>query len=137
MDYLNEPDFNLNTLIQSECEQFTQVKQKPVANLGQKHSYLIYNSLQSQQNAGDSDITLFIREYSSHYLEYHDPQAIQTLIELEIKNLAFTIDPDLILFFKFFSKQSSMQSEFRFLHFIQGLRKLLNIWSRNKFGIIS
>jgi hypothetical protein len=79
------------------------VKQPPVSNLQQKHNYLIYNSLQSQQNAGDSDITLFIRNYSNHYLQYRDPNAVQALIELQVKSLAFTVDPDLILFFKFFS----------------------------------
>ncbi len=138
MEYLNEPEFNLNTLIQSECEQFTQVKQPPVSNLQQKHNYLIYNSLQSQQNAGDSDITLFIRNYSNHYLQYRDPNAVQALIELQVKSLAFTVDPDLILFFKFFSQQSTMQSDFRYYHFfIQGLSKLLSSWNRNKFGITS
>ncbi len=45
----------------------------------------------------DSDITVFIKNYSEHYLEYWDRGAVGGVVEIGVKSVAVTVDPEMIL----------------------------------------
>jgi hypothetical protein len=48
-------------------------------------------------NSSESDITIFVKNYSEHYLEYWDRGAVGGVLEVGVKSVAVTVDPDMIL----------------------------------------